>query len=464
MVIGSDAPYAFYLPEDPDYTIVASALDSIRFVRHISDHDPDGKLVCASVDAAPDGGLVRYRGRLMEGTGYCADSVFGSRQLIRAGRALGCPQLEQMGWSYLEHVLATGFFDDPMVPVLLYRDVETETFLHNLEARTDYVELGHIARVAYQLLAITALDSDQDRIDRCRMAVERTCNWILAADRCDNGWYPRRATPEGAVYPYAPDAFGPVDLSTMATPDPIFDRSGAGVLATQLLVAATKSGLVDARAVVRTDVDTFIRAGGHFGSTNTDTEDLAENVSYALAFQTLLEAADLLEDDSVRTFAYRECLDPLAQFELARDYNGVATKGLLFMESSWNAACTWEMAEAAQAYLLAYEDRRNRPHLHKALTILRGLAKHHHGEWGFLTEAVDWDGHSTSTRHFEGEQYGDIATTHPFLNNLHHLQPTVHVVERFAYKVTVGEETALYDPEGNELCRYPLPYQDWMKS
>jgi hypothetical protein len=122
------------------------------------------------------------------------------------------------------------------------------------------------------------------------------------------------------------------------------------------------------------------------------------------------------------------------------------------------------MAEAAQAYLMAYDDRGERPHLHKALTILRGLAKHHHGEWGFLTEAIDWDGHSTATRHFAGERYGDIATTHPFLNNLHLLQPTVYLLERFALRVGVGEETALYDPEGNKLCPYPLPHENWMES
>ena len=51
-------------------------------------------------------------------------------------------------------------------------------------------------------------------------------------------------------------------------------------------------------------------AGGFFGSTNTDTEDLAENVSYALSFQALLAAVDLLEDNAIRAFAYEQCLTP----------------------------------------------------------------------------------------------------------------------------------------------------------
>lgn len=458
----SSEPYAFYLPEDPGFTIVQSALESVRFLRTVSDTDADGALVCRSVDATPDGKLARYRGRLMEGTGYCADSVFGARMLVRAGRVLELPPIEAMGWSYLDHVLAAGFFDDADVPVLLYRDTETGRFLHNLEAREDYVELGHIARVGFQLLRLADLDPDEARASRCREIAVRTARWLVDAERCANGWYPRRATPQGRVYPFAPDAFGPTDLSTMDLDDPIHDRSGAGVLVLELLAAVTAAGLLDARTALLSDTAAFVDAGGHFGSTNTDTEDLHENVSYALAFQALLAVADVLEDPDLRSFAYESCLEPLRRFELTRDLNGVQTKGLLFMEDSWNAACTWEMAEAAQAYLVAYGDRGRRQHVTKALTILRGLAKHHHGAFGFLTEAVDWDGHSVSTRHFPGERYGDIATTHPFLNNLHVLQPTVTYLERFALRVD-EDGGGFYDLEGNHLCAAPMPAEEWMR-
>lgn len=458
------APYAFFLPEDPSYTVVQSALDSVRFLRHVSERDDAGSLVCRSVDANADGELVRYRGRLMEGTGYCGDSVFGARMLVRAGRVLQRPELESMGWSYLDHVLARGFFDDPVVPVLLYRDTETGRYLHNLEARDTYVEFGHVARVAFHLLELAALDPDTDRATTSRAVATKTAAWVMGAERCANGWYPRRATPEGRVYPFAPDAFGPTDLSSMELDDPFSDRSGAGVLALELLAAITRDGLIDATKALQRDTASFVDAGGLFGSTNTDTEDPEENVSYALAFQALISVADVLGDPSIRDFAYERCLEPLRRFELVRDLNGVATKGLLFMENSWNAACTWEMAEAAQAYLVAYGERRRREHLFKALTILRGIAKHHHGTHGFLTEAVDWDGHSTTTRHFEGERYGDIATTHPFLNNLHVLQPTVTLLERFATPLTEERDSALYDLEGNRLCDLPLPVEEWMTS
>jgi D-arabinose 5-phosphate isomerase GutQ len=456
------SPHAFYLPEDPGYTIVASALDAIRFLRHVSDLDPEGRLMCRSIDATPDGNLARYRDRFMEGVGYCADSVFGAHMLIRFGRATERPEFEAMGFSYLDHVLATGFFDDPQVPMRLYRDTETGAFLHNLEGDERYVELGHVARVATHLLALSELDPDPERADACRSIALRTAAWVATTERCANGWFPRRCTPDGRVFPYAANAFGPTDLAVLSRIDPIADRSGTGTFALELLVAVTAAGSDGLGDAMRSGVEAFMGAGGHFGSTNTDTEDPAENLSYAIAFQTLIEAGRLLRDDDVTAFAYDACLAPLTRFELDRDLNGVATKGLLYMEDGWNAACTWEMAEAAQAYLVAFEDRGALEHLYKALTIMRGMAKHHHGPFGFLTEAVDWDGHSTSLRHFPGERYGDIITTHPFLNNLHVLHPTVTFLERNTLRLQEEGGEALYDPEGNRLCAVPLSPEPWM--
>lgn len=462
--MSADARHAFYLPEDLGYTVVQSALDSVRFLRTVSDHDEHGHLLCRSVDATPDGQLARYRGRLMEGVGYCADSIFGAHVLIRFGRVVERPELEEMGFSYLDHALGAGFFDDPDLPIRLYRDVEDGRLLDNLEDHPGYIELGHIARVATQLLRIAHLDPNHERSERCRAIAGRTASWVMAAERCANGWYPRHSTREGKVFPLVTNAFGPVDLTELSLEDPIHDRSGAGVLATQLLAAVTADGVLDATPVLKHDVEVFVDAGGFFGSTNTDTEDLEENVSYALAFQTLVEASEALDEPELLAFAYERCLQPLVRFELTQDLNGVPTKGLLFMEDSWNAACTWEMAEVAQAYLAAYGDVHRREHLLKALTILRGMAMHHHGPCGFLTEATDWDGHSTRERHFPGERYGDIITTHPFLNNLHLVQPTVSYLERFAHRVDDGDGTALYDLEGNRLCAVPLPKEEWMQA
>ena len=457
-----DAPYAFYLPEDPDYTIVDSALDSIRFVRAMSEPDSDGKLYCRSVDASPDG-LVRYRDRFMEGVGYCADSVFGAHYLVRFGRATSSAELEAMGWSVLDHALSGGFFDDHDVPVRLYRDTETGRFLDNLEGRDEYLEHGHIARVGHQLLLVAKLDHDARRARRSLEAASRVAVWIDASQRCSNGWFPRRSRPDGTVFLDAVDALGPTDLAAMRYPDPLGDCSGGGSMALHFLAAATSAGICDATDSVREAARAFVDAGGHFGSVNTDTEDRAENVSFALGFQAMLAAADLLGDAEFADFAFESCLAGLERFELTRDLNGCATKGLLYMEDSWNAACTWEVAVCAAAYLDAQSRRPRREYVLKALTMLRGLARHHHGDLGFLTEAVDWDGHSVKTRHFGGASRGDIATTHPFLNNLHLLEPTVLFLETGAIRQDHHElEPGLYDLEGNRLCDLPVPRQEWM--
>jgi hypothetical protein len=454
MTARSGPPYAFFVAEDADHTIVDSALDSVRYLAYVSERDPNGHLMCRSVDGDPDG-LVPYRGRFMDGVGYCADSIFGCQALVRLGRVLDCPELEVAGFSYLDHALSAGFFDDPELPVFLYRDVESGEFLHNLEARSEYLELGHIARVGRQLLLAADLDADQQRAARCRDIAVRVARWAVGAERCANGWYPRRCKPDREVYPWAPDAFGPVDLGTVAA-DPIHDRSGAGAFVIELAAAVTDAGLADLRKPLGGDVEAFMSAGGHFGSTNTDTEDLAENVSYAVAFQALVQAADVLDSAEVRDFAYEHCLAPLEQFELAEDCRGVQTKGLLYMEDSWNAACTWEIAEAAQAYLIAFGERGWRTDAFKALTMLRAVSRHHHGPNGFLTEAVDWDGHSVPARHFPGETTGDIRTTHPFLNNLHIVNPTATYLEHFALRQETDKGEALFDMEGNHLCSLPV--------
>jgi hypothetical protein len=455
-------PFGFFVPENSGYTIVDSALDSMRFMLHVSSRDQDGRLYCRSVDADANGELVPYRGRYMDGVGYCADSIFGAHVFIRMGRALLRPELEEAGFSYLDHALATGFFDDEEVPVLLYRNCDTAVFLHNLEARPDYLELPHIARVGDQLLRVAALDHDARRAERCRAVARRTAEWVAATERCANGWFPRRCTPTGAVVEYAPDAFGPTDLSEMRLPDPVFDSSGGGAFALQLLAGCTRLDLGDYTTELNAALSAVDAAGGFFGSTNTDTGDPSENVSYAIMFQALVECADLLGDEQLESFAFERCLAGLAQFQLTTDLNGVDTKGLLYMEDSWNAACMWEMAEAAQAYLVAYRRRGSLADCGAALTILRAIARHHHGEHGFLTEATDWDGHSAAERHFPGERYGDIRTTHPFLNNLHIVQPTVTYLEEFCFEQHADDARSLIDLEGNPLCTLPLKEQQWM--
>ncbi len=152
-------------------------------------------------------------------------------------------------------------------------------------------------------------------------------------------------------------------------------------------------------------------------------------MAYAVAFRVLRQTARLLRDREIREFAYSKCLAGLEQFKMREDRNGVATKGLLFMARSWDTAYLWECAEASLAYLEAYTDTKRPEHLRDALTILRAIAKHHHGPHGFLTEGVDWNNHVGVKHHIGGAKFGDIKYTEPFLNNQHIAEPTLYYLE-----------------------------------
>ncbi|HEY3289496.1 MAG TPA: hypothetical protein VGK87_05150, partial [Anaerolineae bacterium] len=231
-----------------------------------------------------------------------------------------------------------------------------------------------------------------------------------------NGWVPRRSRRDGSPYSLNPE--GGDDI--------LFDSSADGLFVLDLWTSLTILGLADYRPRLLELAQRFIKAGGFFGSINHDTYDAHECVAYAVAFRTFLKLAHLLKDETLRQFAYDVALAGLKSFEMRENRNGVETKGLLFMERSWDTAYLWENAEAAQAYLEAYADKGTKVYLSKALTILRAIAKHHHGQHGFLTEGVDWNNHVGAQHHFDGATFGDTRYTEPLLNNLHHAEPALY--------------------------------------
>jgi hypothetical protein len=275
-----------------------------------------------------------------------------------------------------------------------------------------------MAKVAYQLVIFGDL-LDKDRKDKMYGIAVRTADWIDANVKpAPNGWYPRRCTPTGEHYTKSPDG----------GEDKLFEKSADGLFVIQLYTALTQRGLADYRKQISQKVGVFMDMGGIFGSINHDTYDEHENVSYTVAFRVLREAAKLLGDEKIRDFEYEKCLAGLDQFKMEEDRNGVQTKGLLFMEKSWDTAYLWENAEAALAYTEAYLDTRNKLYLLDGLTILRAIAKHHQRDSGFLTEGVDWNNHVGKQHHFNEAQFGDIKYTEPLLNNLHIVEPTLLVL------------------------------------
>jgi hypothetical protein len=154
-----------------------------------------------------------------------------------------------------------------------------------------------------------------------------------------NGWFPRRTIPEGKVYRQSPE--GGEDRSWQSSAD--------GLFIVQLQAALTERRLADYASALRAKAGVFMRAGGIFGSINHDIYDPHESVAYSVAFRTLLLVSRALKDPSIRQLAYDQCLAGLDQFKMTEDRNGVATKGLLYMEKSWDTAYLWENAEAALA-------------------------------------------------------------------------------------------------------------------
>jgi hypothetical protein len=279
-----------------------------------------------------------------------------------------------------------------------------------------------------------------------RQAAVRCAHWIAKnVQPVPNGWFPRRCTPSGEVYRKSPDG----------GEDKFWQTSADGLFIIQLQAALTQRGLADYRKQMAEKIKTFMDAGGIFGSINHDTYDPHENVAYSVAFRTLLLASRVLKDENVRRFADEKCLAGLDPFKMREDRNGVATKGLLFMEKSWDTAYLWENAEAALAYFEAAADtrrenaQRSREYELDGLTVLRAIAKHHYGPHGFLTEGVDWNNHVGQQHHINQEEFAAIRYTEPFLNNQHIVEPTLFYLENLAVK----SKNEWRDVEGNVVLR-----------
>ena len=283
-----------------------------------------------------------------------------------------------------------------------------------------------------------------------RAIAVRCAEWIQKnVEPVPNGWFPRRIEPTGQGYRKSPDG----------GQDSFWQTSADGLFIVELQAALTRRGLANYREVLKEKTGSFIQAGGIFGSINHDTYDPHENVAYSVAFRTFLLASRVLKDEGLRRFAFEKCLPPLDQFKMCEDRNGVATKGLLYMEKSWDTAYLWENAEAALAFFEAAaelrktEPARSREYELDGLVILRAIAKHHYGPCGFLTEGVDWNDHVGQKHHIGQAKYGAIQYTEPFLNNQHIVEPTLFYLKNLARKTSRGAATEWFDLEGNLLLR-----------
>ena len=430
--------------EDPDCGVWRSATESVRFVRERCLTTYNGHACVASDFVNPQGEpQMWHEFGPLEGPGWAANAVGGAYELYRFGQFTGDADLTELAVSLLDHVLDDGFINYDSGFILGYRNTVTDTRSANYPGDDAWFCPGSMARIAHQLLTFAETLGDNNRAARMLHVAGLCADWIVTrVDRTGNGWWPRFCTIEGAW---------------TRTDDELFDASGDGLFILDLMSDLGGLGDDTHLEILAESCDAFVEAGGLFGSINHDTFDRRELVAYAVAFQTMCRAADVLGKPELRTFAYEVPLAGLARFRLTEDRNGVATTGLMYMEDSWDTCYLWENAEAAQAYFqAAVEVEPYREEYERAgLTILRAIARHHYGDHGFLTEGIDWNNHVGAQHHIGGAEFGAIQYTEPLLNNVHIVTPTLYYLEHLARQQRVGDQIEYRDMDGNLLATLP---------
>ncbi len=435
----------FYVPEDPLYTIFDSAADSLRFTTTRCLTTYRGHTCATSTFVNMTGEIMHWHDfGPLEGPGWAANAVGGAWELIQWARFTGRRNMERTALSVLDHVLENGFIDEASGLIKGYRHTGRDEIVLNFKHNGDWFCPGSNARVAVQMLQCADLDPvRRPRLERAAVGYAR---WLKEhLQMLPGGWFPRRCDPAGRHY----------DRAAEGGQEPLLEVSADGLFILQLWTELSERRLMDCRRELRKGLDCFRAAGGFYGSINHDTYDRQESVAYAVAFRTLRAAARVLDDPALAAWALQHVLPGLERFKMMEDRNGVRTTGLLYMEDTWDTAYLWENAHAALAWLEAYTDTRSVRYLNDALTVLRAIARHHHGPHGFLTEGVDWNNHVSARHHFDGAEFGDIQYTEPFLNNQHIVEPTLYFLQRHADMSWNGPDRVYHDHENNVVAILP---------
>jgi hypothetical protein len=322
-----------------------------------------------------------------------------------------------------------GYLDDPDVPIRLYRDAETHEFFDQVEARNSFFDVGHMAKAMENLVKLSPYLDVEDR-ETVTAAAKRFADFVRRCAQTSTGWLPRRTAHDMSAYTLA--RIPPQEPDMEPRKDAVAETSGAGLLTLSCMLEFDRMGHAGLRGFLRETCDAFVDHGGYFGSINTDTEDPEETVSVARAVQTLLDAAARLGVARYRDFALEECLPRLRRFHMAEDRNSQPTRGLLRLSDSYSSACLWECSEAALAYFRAAQERGSAGDVVAGLSVLRGIARNHHGPLGFLPSELDWNGRMPAEKHLVPGEYGPRALTHPYMNNLHVVTSTLFYLENLA--------------------------------
>src|SRR5690242_20485614 len=133
-----------YIPENPQYTICDSALDSLRFTADKTlRSDEHGHLVSISsfVDSSAEIMGWHEFGNL-EGPGWASNAVGGAYELYTMGALVNRPDWQSKALGILDHVLNDGFVDSKTGFIRGYRETTTGKFCLNYKKNNDWFAPG----------------------------------------------------------------------------------------------------------------------------------------------------------------------------------------------------------------------------------------------------------------------------------------------------------------------------------
>ncbi|MCP4453602.1 MAG: hypothetical protein GY809_19250, partial [Planctomycetes bacterium] len=214
----------FYVAENPDYTILDSARDSVRFA--VWTLEPfKGHLASKSSFIDCTGAIMGWHEfGYLEGPGWAANAVGGAYELHRFAEFTGDASLAHKAVQLLDHVLEDGFINEGTGFITGYRHTQTNEFCLNYQHKNNWFCAGSMAKIAYQLL-IFSDHVDETRQQKMRDMAAKTAHWIHThVPDAPNGWFPRRCFPDGKPFPQ--NCYGDGDI--------LFEKSGDGLFILQL--------------------------------------------------------------------------------------------------------------------------------------------------------------------------------------------------------------------------------------
>ncbi len=252
----TEAP-AFYVAENPAFTITDSAIASVRFTLGKTVRTDDrGHLVSVSSFVDPEGQVMGWHdfGHL-EGPGWAANAVGGAHEIYRLGQFLQRPEWQQQALSILDHVLEADFIEQDTGLIRGYRETTTGKYCLNYKHDGSWFCPGSMAKIGFQLLCFADDLPGDPRAARMQAAAVGCARWLdqhLAT--VPNGWFPRRVTPAGEIYRQSPDGGD----------DPFWQTSADGLFILQLQAALTSRRAGRLSPVAATEIRRLRQPGGDF--------------------------------------------------------------------------------------------------------------------------------------------------------------------------------------------------------